>query len=273
MAAPLLSSVVATLAILSLFGARAYGEEAPDLDASKVSAAEDDPQLVKHGWHGRVQVRRENVDGGTSEETTKTYVRSDNQVWGGMLSFQVAFPDQETDFSGSPFNPRLGDSKVRFRFAPFSRGQVDMSYFIEATFPTADPGKLGSGKYQVSAGFSANMPIPAPEAMPKSHELRLTSQLQQVNSVAGDEARPNINYSKLDLSIRDTWSEHWLKVALNMRADWEQDGKTGAVGELEYGRRLNPSWSLWGMVGHLLWGEGVKGTYGTKIMIGVDRWF
>jgi hypothetical protein len=58
-----------------------------------------------------------------------------------------------------------------------------------------------------------------------------------------------------------------------MRADWEKNGKTGAVGELEYGHRLDSNWSIWGMVGGLLWGEGVKGTYGTKVMLGVDRWF
>jgi hypothetical protein len=258
--------------LLSAPGLPAHGAETSPMDAGPVAAAADDPAL-KEGWHGRVQLRRENVDRGTSEETTRTYLRSDNFVWGGMLSFQVAFPDEKTDFDGSPFNPRLGDSKIRFRFAPFTAGRFEMSYFIEATFPTADPEELGSGKYQVSAGVTASTAIPAPQAMKRYHQLRFTSQLQQQNSVAGDEARPDINYTKLDLSLRDTWRENWAKMAVNMRADWEQNGKTGAVGELEYGRRLDASWSLWLMAGGLLWGEGVKGTYGTKVMIGVDRWF
>jgi hypothetical protein len=42
---------------------------------------------------------------------------------------------------------------------------------------------------------------------------------------------------------------------------------------LEYGRRLDPDWSIWLLGGGLLWGEGVKGTYGSKLMLGVDRWF
>ena len=213
------------------------------------------------------------MDRGTSEETTKTYLRSDSVLWGGVLSFQVAFPDEQTDFNGSPFNPRLGDSKVRFRFAPFSAGRFDMSFFLEATFPTADPGDLGSGKYQFAPGVTAATPIPVPEAMRASHELKFTAQLQQVNSVAGDEQRPDINYTKLDLSLRDTWGMHWVRVAVNTRADWEQNGKTGAVGELELGWRINPDWSVWLLGGGLLWGEGVKGTYGSKVMIGVDRWF
>ncbi|HTQ73620.1 MAG TPA: hypothetical protein VMI74_04990 [Burkholderiales bacterium] len=148
-----------------------------------------------------------------------------------------------------------------------------MSYFIEATFPTADPEDLGSGKYHLSAGVTASTAIAAPQAMRASHELRFTSQLQQINSVAGDEAMPDINYTKLDLSLRDTLGANWVKMAVNTRADWEQNGKTGAVGELEYGRRLDRNWSLWFLGGSLLWGEGVKGTYGAKVMIGVDRWF
>jgi hypothetical protein len=116
------------------------------------------------------------------------------------------------------------------------------------------------------------MRVPAPDAI-ASHFIRFTSQLQQVNSVAGDDNRADINYTKLDLSLRDVWSEHWLKAAVNTRVDWEQNGKTGAVGELEYGRRLTNDWSVWVLAGGLLWGEGVKATYGSKLMIGVDRWF
>lgn len=251
---------------------RAQAAEAESPDAAPVAAAEADPEPSNDARRGRLQVRRENVDRATREETTKTYVRLDNFVWGGMLSFQVAFPDEKTDFGGSPFDPRLGDSKIRFRPAAFSAGRFDLSYFGEATFPTADPKELGSGKYQLSEGVTAATLITSPAAM-KSHELKFTSQLQQYNSVAGDDAAPDINYTKLDLSLRDTWSQHWLKAALNMRADWEQSGKTGAVGELEYGHRFDAQWSVWLLAGGRLWGEGVKGTYGSKVMIGVDRWF
>ena len=65
-------------------------------------SAADDPEAPKEGWHGRVQLRRENVERGTSEETTRTYFRSDNFLSDGMLSFQVASPDAETGYNGSP---------------------------------------------------------------------------------------------------------------------------------------------------------------------------
>jgi len=238
------------------------------VQAHAAESGPEDPDARSEGRHGRVQVRRENVDRTTPDETTKTFVRSDNFVWGGMLSFQVAFPDEKTGFGGSPFDPRLGDSKTRFRFAPLAAGRLAVSYFVEATFPTADSDAHGSGKYQLAAGVTAARELERPSSL-----LRLTAQLQQANSVAGDEARPDINYTKLDLSVRDERGERWLKAALNLRADWQLDGKTGAVGEIEYGRRLNPRWSVWFLGGHLLWGEGVRATYGKKLMIGLDRWF
>jgi hypothetical protein len=234
-----------------------------------VSASSADPEPWREG-RGRIQVRRENVDRGTSEETTRTYVRGDTFVGTGMLSIQVAFPDAQTDFDGSPFDPRLGDSKVRYRFAPFLAAGVGMSWFLEATFPTAHD-DLGTGKYQVSAGVTATTPFPSPGNL-ASHYIRFTTQLQQANSVAGDANRQDINYTKLDFSLRDVFGVHWVKAAFNTRADWELH-KTGAVAELEYGRRLTKEWSLWGLAGGRLWGEGVRATYGSKLMIGVDRWF
>ncbi len=263
--------------LLSTVGMPAHGEETTPQEATAAAASWHDPEPgappAVQGWHGRVQLRRENVDRGTSEETTKTYLRSDNYLWGGMLSLQVAFPDENTDSDSSSFNPRMGDSKVRFRFAPFLADGFGMSWFMEATFPSANPEELGTGKYQLSAGLTATRDIPEPKAMSAPHLLRATAQLQQINSVAGNEERPDINYTKLDLSLRDTWDVRWVRIAVNMRVDWELNGKTGAVGELEYGRRLGPDWSLWLQAGGLLWGEGVKGTYGTKVVLGVDRWF
>ena len=254
---------------LMLWSSGACAAEAGVLDSAPVAATSEDPEPSNEPLLGRVQVRRENVDRGTREETTRTFIRWDRFAWQGMLSLQLALPDEKTDFGGSPFDPRIGDSKARYRFAPFATGRTEMSWFIEATFPTADPRTLGSGKYQLSAGVTRNSWI----GIAAAPELMYTAQLQQANSVAGDATAPNINYTKLDLSLKNTWGMNWAKAALNMRADWEQDGRTGAVGELHFGHRFSRDWTVWGMAGGLLWGEGVKGTYGTKVMIGVDRWF
>src|SRR6185437_5369297 len=47
--------------------------------------------------------------------------------------------------------------------------------------------------------------------------------------------------------------------------DWEQDGKTGAVAELEGAVTLQHNWKLQLMLGGRLWGEGVPSTYGTRV--------
>lgn len=222
------------------------------------------------GWHGRIELRRDDTDRGDPEEATKTFLRVDSYIWGGTFSFQMPFPDDMTADKGR-FNPKLGDLKVRHRFAPWRAGPWTMSVFLEAVFPTADPESLGTGKYQASAGWTSTRPLLIPSRWLAAHQTTVTSQLHQINSVAGDSERTDINYTKLDLSLKDTWSCHWVKLALNMRVDWIQDGRTGAVGELEYGHLFGAQWKAWIMGGGLLWGEGVKGTYGRKISLSVSR--
>jgi hypothetical protein len=62
----------------------------------------------------------------------------------------------------------------------------------------------------------------------------------------------DINYTKRDSSVRNRWEGRWVKPSINTRADWVQDGKTGAVGELEFGQDLDAGWRAWLMVGGLL---------------------
>jgi hypothetical protein len=268
------ASAAALFLAVSGLALRGQGTEPHPETPSTVSSEEGVPTVAGlGGWHGRAELKRDNTDKGTTEETTKTLLRVDSALWGGIFSVQVTFPDEKTNFAGSPFNPKLGDTKSRYRFAPFTAGPFAMSYFVEATFPTADPSSLGAGKYQASLGLTATTKAPLPESMRASHLLLFTSQFQQVNSVAGDPERTDINYTKVDLSLRDLWGDYWVKLALNTRVDWQQDGKTGAVGELEGGYVLNSNWKVWFMAGGLLWGEGVKGTYGTKLSLTASRTF
>jgi hypothetical protein len=65
----------------------------------------------------------------------------------------------------------------------------------------------------------------------------------QVVSVAGDSDAKDINYTKIELAVRDTWrSDFALKFTLKPVIDWQQGGRTAAVielqGDLEIPRRL-----------------------------------
>jgi len=88
--------------------------------------------------------------------------------------------------------------------------------------------------------------------------------------VADDQDRKNINYTKFELPLRDTWQKkYWPKLTPKPGVDWEQDAKTGAVAELEFGWIINRRWSTWLMLGTRLWGEGIPSTYDKRVEFGV----
>ncbi|HTZ39237.1 MAG TPA: hypothetical protein VMB77_03710 [Syntrophales bacterium] len=225
---------------------------------------------------GRIELKRQATNRGTPEETTKTQLKIDAYLEGfvSLLRLEAPFPDEKTDFEGDPFNPRLGDIKVRVGFHPFPVEDIPVSTFVEVTFPTASPEDLGSGKYQLTGGIQPNFKIPLSEALSQSNAMTFSPLVKQVVSVGGDENRKNINYTQFELALRDVWEKkYWLKLTPKPVIDWEQDGKTGAVLELEIGWIINRNWSTWLMLGTQLWGEGVPSTYDKRVELGVAYLF
>jgi hypothetical protein len=235
-------------------------------DASAIPARRD-------GWHGRIEIKRQNTSRGTPEESTKTTVRLESFLEGSvsLLRLDLPFPDEETDFSGSPFSPRLGDIKTRVGFRAVPAYGVSFPSFIEVTFPTADPESLGSGKYQLSAAIRMLAPVSPPFLAPASHKSRFEAQLQQVNSVAGDSERKDINHTKIELTLSDVWREEYTwKLKLKPTVDWIENGETGAVSEVEGGVTFARGWRTWLMLGRRIWGpEGVPATYDTRVELNV----
>jgi len=93
-----------------------------------------------------------------------------------------------------------------------------------------------------------------------------SAQVQQVVSVAGDDARKDINQTKFELEVRGEWPQaRFLKFTAKPVIDWVQDARTGAVGELEGGWRAGRDWDLALVGGALLWGKGVPSTYGKRV--------
>jgi hypothetical protein len=226
-------------------------------------------------WDGRLELKRENTNRGTPDETTKTITKVELYPPGvvSLVRLEVPFPDEMTDLEGSPFDPHLGDIKFRVGIGPIAGDRKRTSGFLEAIFPTADPGSLGTGKYQIAAGIRIMFTVPVPDGWKNMHKVRFTPLLQQNVSVAGDEARKDINYTKLELTLRDAIGDYWLSLKAKPVVDWEQDAKTGAVAELEGGKLFGLVWSSWLMLGSRLWGEGVPSTYGARITLGVARMF
>lgn len=228
-------------------------------------------------WHGRLEIKRQNTSRGTPDESTQTTLRVETFLDGPVsaLRLDVPLPDEKTDFEGDPFNPHLGDVKIRAKFRPLKSGEYTFPSFVEMTFPTGDPESGGSGKYQLSGGIRMIAPLDLPVARPKDHKAQFETEVQQVVSVAGDSGSKDINYTKLEFTFYDVWRQRYtLKLKLKPSVDWIQDGKVGSVGEVEAGLFFARHWRTWLMLGHRLSGpEGIKGTYDTRLEMGVARTF
>jgi hypothetical protein len=229
------------------------------------------------GWHGLIELKRQNTSRNSPDESTRTTLKIDSFLAGpvSLLRLELPFPDEETDFSGSPFNPKLGDIKTRIGFRALKAGPYSYPAFIEVTFPTANPESLGSGKYQLSAGVRMLAPVMLPYADPRSHKSLFETQVQQVNSVGGDPDRKDISHTKLEFTLYDIWrGRYTFKLKVKPTVDWTRDGETGAVGELEGGILFARHWRTWLMFGRRLWGpEGIPTTYADRVEIGVARTF
>jgi hypothetical protein len=222
----------------------------------------------------RFEVKRQNTDRDTPGESTRTTLRLEALPEGrvALWRLDLPFPDEKDTFSGSPFDPRLGDIKLRARLRPMDVGGVPVSFFSELTFPTADPDSLGQGKYLVMAAAETFHPLDSISG--DDQKLSFSPQIQQVVSVAGDQDRKDVNYTKLELALRDVWRKAYsLKLTAKPVIDWEQDGKTGAVAELEGAVTLQHNWKLQLMLGGRLWGEGVASTYGTRVELTLGHTF
>jgi len=220
-------------------------------------------------YHRLIELKRSATDRGTSDETTKTNLKFDYLLTGGAVAFlrlELPFPDKKTSFEGSPFNPALGDIKTRIGWRAVEVVGRPVTSFLELTYPTANPSSLGAGKYQVSVGAEMAFRLgPGPASLGSPAELVLV-QIQQVVSFAGDGSRKDINQTKFEVTWRNTWkSGHYAKAIVKPVVDWVGGGQTGAVLELEGGWAADRHWTLVLLGGGLLWGQGVPGTYGTRV--------
>ena len=248
------------------------GIHAPALLATALALLPGSASGADTRWH--VEVKRQNTDHDTPGESTKTTLRLEALPDGpvALWRLDLPFPDEKTSFSGSPFDPRLGDIKLRARLRPLDVRGVPVSFFSELTFPTADPDSLGQGKYQVMIGMESFHRLDSISS--EDHKLSFSPQVQQVVSVAGDAQRKDVNHTKFELALRDVWrTVYSLKFTAKPVIDWEQDGKTGAVGELEGGVTFQHGWRALLMLGGRLWGGDVASTYGTRLELTVGRTF
>jgi hypothetical protein len=272
------SKAAAAMLIAGLLaGAACAAEPEPTPDAKALEQSHSSAAVAPYSApYTRVELRRQNTGRGTPDETSRTTLRLEHYLTGTLsrLRLDLPFPDEKTDFEGDPFSPRPGDLKLRADFRRFRMGASQMSTDMELTFPTADPSSLGQGKYQVGAGLHSGPGAAEFVYTFAPHQLHSEWSVRQTVSFAGDPARKNINNTKPELALRDTiGTRHWLKLTFKPTIDWIQDGKTGAVLELEGGWNASRDWRFSIMGGVGLWGEGVPGYYSRRLELVAGRAF
>lgn len=260
-----LRRAVTALAVLALAGAAL----AEDGEAVAPSATEE------HAFpNGLVELKRQATARGTPDETTKTNLKFDVFLPSGaiaLLRLDLPFPDSKTSFTGSAFDPDFGDAKVRVGLRAADLAGTPVTSFVELTLPTANPPSQGSGKFQLSAGARPFFALPAGPAAIGAPRQFASVQVQQVVSFAGDPDRADINQTKFELEWRDVWPGSRLaKATVKPVIDWVS-GRSGGVLEIEGGWALDRRWVLALMGGGRLWGEGVPGTYATRVELKLNR--
>lgn len=225
---------------------------------------------------GRIELRRQSVDRGSEDESSKTTVRLEKNLQGitSRLRLDLPFPDEKDGFTGDPFNPRLGDIKLKAFFRPFSLGGSRLGADVELTFPTAHPGSMGAGKYQFGPALFSVPGQPDWQSVEGGHRFHVDWTVRQTLSFAGDPARKNINTTKPELALRDViGSDFSLKLTFKPVIDWVNEGKTSGVLELEGVWNIEADWRLTCLAGAGLWGRGVSGYYGRKLELVAGRRF
>ena len=251
----------------------------PCAPASKPSfaTAEDDvapplpsAQASYFLWH--VELKQQVTDRGTIEEDSKTTLRLEATPQHFFLSLvRVDIPFIEGT-NGIRIGPHLGDIKNKLVSRSIPLGGMVLAAVFETTFPTAQPETLGSGKYQLGPGAELRIPLSGakPAGVPPAWSTSLKPWIEQVFSVAGDESRKDINYTKLELELKAEWRKKLiLKLTPKFVFDWEQGGDAGAVLELEGGWNFGRRWGTSLTLGHELWNTDAPATYGKKIELSV----
>lgn len=233
------------------------------------AAVAEEPAL-RRDW--LVELKRQNTGRGTEDESTRTQVKVERRLDGpfAFARLELPFPDEDTDFEGSAFRPRLGDVKARLGFAPVDVAGRRFTSYVELAFPTADPASLGTGKYVWQAGARTAWAL----GTAGSFRVTLGAQASQAVSFGGDPARNDTNTTKLEIDGRlDATDGRFAKAVVKPNIDWVRGGRSGAVAELEAGIPAGGGWAFAALAGATLWGEGVAGTYDRRVELKISRRF
>lgn len=252
------------LELIATFDAQSQEMSSATNGAAPVQAV---PPGKRTGFLWHVELKRQFTERGTPEESSRTTLRVEAtpQSFVSLVRLDLPFVDEK---NGNPTSPRLGDIKLKLVSRSIPLGGTRLNPLFETTFPTADPESLGNGKYQLAPGAELRVPLWAfgQERGRATWKVNSKFLVQQVVSVAGDEARQDINYTKFEPELKAAWREKLtLQLTPKLVFDWHLGGEAGAVLELEGGWSFSRRWRTTLTLGHGLWNTDLPTMYGKKV--------
>ena len=161
------------------------------------------------------------------------------------LALRLETPYVVTD-PGTPGADRtsgLGDLLVRGAWRATQREGFALVLVTEVTLDTAEDPRLGSGKTIVAPLVYAAIDLPKGDSV-------FFPNVQHYFSVAGDENRPDVNYTALKTNLLTRWpNKVYTFLEPQFTIDWERDAKVGLTIELEVGKILSKNIAAWARPG------------------------
>ena len=136
-----------------------------------------------------------------------------------------------------------GDLLARIAWRATQRDGFALILVTEVTFDTADDARLGQGKTVVAPLVYAAIDVP-------KHDSVFFPNFQHYFSVAGDENRPDVNFTVLKPNLLTRWPDKiYTFLEPQFTIDWERDAKVGLTIELEVGKILSRNIAAWARPG------------------------
>ncbi len=173
---------------------------------------------------------------------------------GVILRFEL--PVRYTQAGSSPRQTGLGDAYAQLLVAPYFSRRFAFVVGSGLQAPTASDELLGTGKWTLA-------PAAAPVWFFPGRGL-LFVKLQNLSSIGGDSARPDLNFLLITPTVIFRWQTRWWVLAdSETKTDWLLDNRTGVKSGLQLGRILAPQFAAW-IKPELWWGPNQSGRWNLK---------
>lgn len=218
---------------------------------------------------GRLQLTSQYLDLQHGADATVSTVRVDLPFRGDYL-LRMDMPYLRTsdpNRQGIPSQSGASDLAITAGWRVYNTPEYALLIGALSTFPTAANDALGFGKYTVGPAVATARFVPQLDSF-------LIGLLSYQTSVGGDPSRKDVSFFSVTAQVNSFWGQRWWTIVQSVwNVDFERNGKSSMVMELEAGRNLIGRFGAYVRPGVGIWGRDVAGAYQWNIEVGVRYMF